>query len=88
MKDITLICPTEPYSSLSLDLIKLKISLSRSHRRNRKAYRPFKKDVIRNTRGIECHEERPDRFNFLEAQKKNKHTTQLSNPFIQLKKLD
>jgi hypothetical protein len=70
MKQITLIRPTEPYSSLSLDLIKLKISLRRSHRRNRKACRPFKQYVIRNTRGVECHEERPDGFNFLEVQKK------------------
>ena len=77
MKQVTLICPTEPYSSLSLDLIKLKISLRRSHGRNRKACTPFKQYVIRNTRGIECHQERPDRFNFLQVQKKNEYIPQL-----------
>jgi hypothetical protein len=52
-----------------LDMIKLKISLRRSNRRNRKAGMPFKQYVIRYTRGIECHKERPDRFNFLKLQK-------------------
>jgi hypothetical protein len=75
MKQVTLICPTKPYSSLSLDLIKLKISLRRSHRRYRKACAPFKQYVIRNTRGIECQQERPHRFNFLKVQKNNKYTT-------------
>jgi hypothetical protein len=30
---------------------------------------PFKQYMIRNTRGIECHQERPDRFNFLNCKK-------------------
>jgi hypothetical protein len=69
MEQVTLICPAEPYSSLSLDLIKLKISLRSSHRWNRKVCMTFKQYVIRNTRGIECHQERPHRFNFLKVQK-------------------
>jgi hypothetical protein len=69
--EITLVGPTEPYSSVSLDLLKLQGGLGSSNRWNRMACVPFEQDMIWDMRWIQCHQERPaGRFDVLFFSKK------------------
>ena len=68
---VTLICPAEPYSSVSLDLLKLQRCLCSSDRWNRMASVPFEQDMIWDMRWIQCHEEwLAGRFDILEVPNK------------------
>ena len=54
-----MVCPTEPNSSVSLNLMKLKRSLCGSHRWDRVASVPFEQDMVRDIRRVQCHQKRP-----------------------------
>lgn len=62
-----MVCPAEPNSSVSLNVVKLKRSLCGSHRWNRVASVPFKQYVVWDMRRIQRHQKRPAcRFYVLE----------------------
>jgi hypothetical protein len=71
--EVTLIWPTEPLSSRSLDVIDLKRSLCSGNRRIWVSGVPFMQYMIGNTMWIKRHKKRLGRCNVLGSSKKERH---------------